>query len=111
MRWPSQTQYGPSSVSSTRGPRSRQDLGSRADHTSTGIAWMSRWSSAEIRTWSAGRDIQSSIDGASVAETVSNFYIDVNIENSARECTHANGRHDPGERRRPRLRAARHVAA
>src|SRR4029453_946963 len=54
-RRPLQNQYGPSGVSSTCGPRSRHSLGRRDDHTSGGIAWISRWSSAEIRTWSGGR--------------------------------------------------------
>src|SRR5262245_11067114 len=52
-RCPSQNQYAPSGVSSTRGPRSRHSFGRPNDQTSGGIAWMSRWSSAEISTCSA----------------------------------------------------------
>src|SRR5215475_12297046 len=39
------------------GPRSRHSRGKLDDQTSGGIAWMSRWSSAEISTCSAGRDM------------------------------------------------------
>src|SRR5262245_22458471 len=58
-RCPSQNHHWPSGVSSTCGPRSRHSLGNADDQTSGGIAWMSRWSSAEINTWSAGRDMGS----------------------------------------------------
>src|SRR5215472_8240197 len=63
MRRPSQNQYGPSEVCSTCGPRSRHASGRRDDHTSGAMAWMSRWSSAEIRIWSGGRDISRLQDG------------------------------------------------
>src|SRR5215475_1100838 len=62
-RWPSQNHHGPSGVSSTCGPRSRHSLGKPDDQTSGGIAWMSRWSSAEISTCSAGRDMAPLLSG------------------------------------------------
>src|SRR6185295_2791292 len=53
-RLPSQNHHAPSGVSSTCGPRSRHSFGNADDQRSGGIAWMSRWSSAEISTCSAG---------------------------------------------------------